>query len=120
MTVPSFQSVEEADAWFGQQARAQQRDVWLDAHDAALRIGACVRWAGEDGKTVISYTRAKVGTPPRFVLVVRRPVPVMAGERPVPRVIYIRAFAKRADAKKKAQEYYAKASPRWAKRNGYV
>ena len=91
--VPTFTSVEEADAWFAQYALALQRDDWIVAHDLALRAGGCVRWACEDGHTLVTYTKTKVGKTPRFVCMVRR-----SG-----RVIYIRGFAKRKDAKDRAQ-----------------
>lgn len=108
--VPTFTSVEEADAWFAQQARFRQQEEWELAHDLALRTGGCVRWACEDGTTLVTYTKAKVGKTPRFVCMVRR-----SG-----RVIYIRGFAKRKDAKDRAQTEYAKGSPKWAARNGYA
>lgn len=106
--VPRFQSVEEADAWFAEQARFRQRDDWIEKHALALRFGECVRWACEDGKTVVSYTKAKVGITPRYVCVVHRDG----------RVIYVRGFAKRKDAKARALTEYAKSSSKWAKRNG--
>lgn len=106
--VPKFNSVEEADAWFAQQARFRQQEDWLMAHDQQLLDGECVRWACEDGRTLVTYTKAKVGKTPRFVCVVRR-----SG-----RVIYIRGFAKRKDAKERALTEFAKSSPKWAKRNG--
>lgn len=102
VTVPKFASVEEADKWFAAQARAQQQDDWLEAHDHQLRLGECVRWA-PDGVTVVSYTKTKVGKTPRYVCVVRR-------ER---RVIYIRGFAKRKDAKERAVTEYWK----WKRRD---
>lgn len=103
MTIPKFESVEEADKWFAQRARDMQRDDWIEAHDRELHLGECVRWACEDGKTVVSYTKARVGKTPRFVCVVRR-----SG-----RVIYIRGFAKRKDAKERAvTEYW-----RWKRRD---
>lgn len=106
--VPKFTSVEEADAWFAEQARARQRDDWLMAHDQALHQDGCVRWACEDGHTLVTYTKAKVGLTPRYVCVVRR-----SG-----RVIYIRGFAKRKDARERALTEFGKSSPKWAKRNG--
>lgn len=108
MTIPKFESVEEADAWFAEQARIAQRDDWLEAAERALRAGECVRWSCEDDKTVVTYTKAKVGKTPRYVCVVYR-----SG-----RVIYYRGFAKRKDAKNRALTEFAKSSPRWAKRNG--
>jgi hypothetical protein len=110
--VPKFTSVEEADAWFAQQAKLRREDGWLQGHHDALHAGECVRWACEDDKTLVTYTKAKVGekygSPPRYVCVVLR-----GG-----RVIYFRAFAKRKDAKERALTEFAKSSPKWAKRNG--
>jgi hypothetical protein len=108
MEVPSFGTVEQADAWLAQRASDARRDDWIEAHDRTMQADGCVRWVCEDGHTVVTYTKAKVGKTPRFVCVVRR-----SG-----RVIYIRGFAKRADAKERARTEYAKSSPRFARRNG--
>lgn len=107
MTVPKFESVEEADKWFAAQARGQQQDDWLQAHDQAMRLGECVRWNPDD-HTIVSYTKAKVGKTPRYVCVVRRSSATERG-----RVIYIRGFAKRKDAKERAVTEYWK----WKRRD---
>lgn len=105
LAVPTFGSMDEADAWIERAALAHE-----------IIDGRGPIWAAEDGSFVF-YTTARVGD--AFGMLVLKPIerPVGAYSRPDSyQIAELRTFRKRAAAKDCADLSYRKRSPKWASR----